>query len=197
MGIKKENVLAKEDLSEPELILDIDKNLLDDEWLNQPKLYNSWGLQFEDAEADVDDCKREYDTLKEELKEIEAKIDLDIRCNPENYGDYLSKDIIDKGKLTEKMIASIVILHPERKKAQKKLFEAQGEIDVAKHRAGVLRQVTISLEQRKRALERLVDLHGQKYFATPRASENSRDAMGEVERQSVRNRTRTSGKKKR
>ena len=54
MSTKKEKMLAKEGLSEPELVFDIDKNLLDDEWLNQPKLYFSWAVQLEDARDELE-----------------------------------------------------------------------------------------------------------------------------------------------
>jgi len=168
----------KEGLSEPELILDIDKNLLDDEWLNQPKLYYSWALQLEDARLELDNAKAEFDVLQSE-------IDLDIRTNPEDYGE-LPKEAVEKGKITEKMVAAVLIMQKYYKEAQHVIFEA-------KHRVGVLQAAVAALDQRKKALEKLVDLHGQKYFATPRAPENSKEAIEQIEKQSVRRKGRKHG----
>lgn len=175
MGTKKEKALAKEGLLEPELVFGIDKNLLDDEWLNQPKLYFNWAVQLEDARAEFEEVKAEFDVAKSE-------VDLAIRENPGDYED-LPKEAVEKGKVTEKMVASVLITQPEYKDAQQAVF-------TAKHRVGILQAAVTALDHRKKALEKLVDLHGQKYFATPRASENSREAMEEVEKKSVRQRGR-------
>jgi len=177
MSTKKEKMLARKGLTEPELILDIDKNLLDDEWLNQPKLYYNWALQLEDARLELDNAKAEFDV-------VQSEIDLDIRTNPEDYGE-LPKDVVDKGKITEKMVAAVLIMQKGYKEAQQTVFEA-------KHRVGVLQAAVTALDQRKKALEKLVDLHGQKYFAIPRASENSKEAMSQVEKHAVRRKGRRS-----
>lgn len=177
MSVKKEKMLAKEGLLEPELVFDIDKNRLDDEWLNQPKRYFQWAVQLEDARADVDEAKRAFDVAKAEFDEVKAEVELTIRNKPDKF---------NLPKVTDKSIAAVLIMQPEYKEAQKELFKTQKAIDIAKHRAGVLQAAVTALDQRKKALEKLVDLHGQKYFATPRASENSREAMEEVEKQSVR-----------
>lgn len=175
MSTKKEKRLAKEGLLEPELVFDelvfdIDKNMLDDEWLNQPKRYFEWAVRLEDARADFEICKAEFDVVKSEL-------DLAIRTNPDDY---------DLPKVTDKSIAAALITQQGYKDAQQDMFET-------KHRVGVLQAVVTALDHRKKALEKLVDLHGQKYFASPRASESSREAMSDVEKGSVRRR----GKKKR
>jgi len=165
----------KEDLLEPELILDIDKNLLDNEWLNQPKLYYNWALQLEDARVALDNVKAEFDV-------VQSEIDLDIRTNPENYEE-LPKEAVDKGKITEKMVAAVLIMQKDYREAQQTVFEA-------KHRVGILQAAVAALDQRKKALEKLVDLHGQKYFATPRVPENSKEVIEQIEKRSVRRRGR-------
>jgi hypothetical protein len=175
MSTKKKKILAEERLQESELIFDIDKNLLDDEWLNQPKLYYDWALQLEVARLELDNAKAEFDVAQSE-------IDLDIRTNPENYGE-LPEEAVNKGKITEKMVAAVLIMQMGYKDAQQTVFEA-------KHRVGILQAAVAALDQRKKALEKLVDLHGQKYFATPRAPENSKEAIEQIEKQSVRRRGR-------
>jgi hypothetical protein len=174
MSTKKEKRLAKEGLLEPESVFDIDKNILDDEWLGQPKLYFQWAVQLEDARAELDEIKAEFDVVKSDL-------DLAIRTDPDTY---------DLPKVTDKAIAAVLIVQQEYKDAQQKVF-------TAKHRVGILQAAVTTLEHRKKALEKLVDLHGQKYFATPRASEHSREAVDDIQKSSARNKVKISRKKKR
>ena len=167
MSTKKEKRLAKEGLLEPELVFDIDKNRLDDEWLNQPKLYFRWAVQLEDARDALESEKAKFDVVKSEL-------DLAIRTKPDDY---------DLPKVTDKSVAAVLITTSDYKEAQQSMFEA-------KHRVGILQAAVTAMDHRKKALEKLVDLHGQKYFAQPRASEISKEAMDEVEKKSVRRKTR-------
>lgn len=174
MSTKKEKMMAKEGLLDEELVFGIDKNILDDEWIDQPKRYFRWALQLEDARADFEYVKAEFEVVK-------AEVELAIRNDPGNVDYDLPADAVEKGKVTEKMVAAALLQQDEYKKAQQAVF-------TAKHRVGVLQAAVTALDHRKKALEKLVDLHGQKYFASPRASENSRDAMAEVEKDSVRRR---------
>lgn len=176
MSTKREKTLAKEGLSEPELIFDIDKYLLDDEWLNQPKLYFRWAVQLEDARADLENAKSEFDLTK-------AEIDLEIRSHPDRYS--LPE------KITENMIKASIPSQPEHKEAEEDYF-------TAKYRVGVLQAAVTALDHRKRALEKLVDLHGQKYFASPRASnETAKETVEEIEKKSVRTSSKVRSGKKR
>lgn len=162
---ERERMLAKEGLLDDNQLVGIDKNRLDDEWIGQPKRYFKWALQLEDARADFEEVKAEFDVVKSEL-------DLAIRTNPDDY---------DLPKVTDKAIAAALIVQGAYKEAQQTVF-------TVKHRVGVLQAAVTALDHRKKALEKLVDLHGQKYFASPRASESSREAMEEVEKKSVRRR---------
>ena len=159
--------------------LDIDKNLLDDEWLGQPKLYFRWAVQLEDAKEDLDEAKRTLDVEKTEFERAKASIDLDIRKKPDEY---------KLPKVTDKSILAVMLLQSEYQDAQEEFFVVQKEVDVAKHRVGILQAAVTSLDHRKKALEKLVDLHGQKYFASPRASEGSKEAIEKVEKRSARQR---------
>ena len=172
MSTKREKILAKEGLLDEELVFGIDKNLLDDEWLGQPKLYFNWAIQLEDARADFEEVKAEFDVVK-------AEVDLAIRTTPDDY---------DLPKVTDKSVAVALIVQPEYKKAQQKVF-------TAKHRVGILQAAVTALDHRKKALEKLVDLHGQKYFATPRASEQSREAVEDIEKRAAREHKHSSRKK--
>lgn len=187
MSSKKEKFLAKEGLLDPDLVFDIDKNLLDEEWVNQPKLYFRWASQLEDAKEELDEAKRNYDVQKTEFDLTKAEVEMSIRNDPDDYG---------MPKVTDKSIAAAIIMQPEYKEAQEQLVEAQKTIDLARHRVGILQAAVTALDHKKKALEKLVDLHGQKYFATPRASANSAEEMKEIEKQLIRNKSKKSGMKK-
>jgi hypothetical protein len=58
-----------------------------------------------------------------------------------------------------------------------------------RHKASVLKVAVTALDQRKKALEKLVDLHGQDYFSTPRAKGENREKMEELETSLRRKRT--------
>jgi len=177
MNKKKEDEIMQTE-HDVDNILTINKNVLDDEWLGQPKLYFQWAVQLEDARAELDEIKAEFDVAKSDL-------DLAIRTNPDDY---------DLPKVTDKAIAAAMI-------TQKEYLVAQQEFFIAKHRAGVLQAAVTALDQRKKALEKLVDLHGQKYFASPRASEQSREHWDDIQKRSARSKVKpkisSSRKKKR
>lgn len=157
-----------------EELINIDKNILDDEWINQPKLYLHWAEQFEDAKNTL----REVET---ELGLTKAEIELDIRQNPDNY---------ELSKVTEGAISATLVLQPSYKQAQEVVL-------TTKHRVGILQQVIIALDHRKKALENLVSLYGREYFAVPQAkNEHSREAVEEIEKRSTRARIKKTLKKK-
>jgi len=172
MNKRKTKLLASQGLLEPDLVFDIDKNCLDEEWINQPKRFFNMSLQLEDA-------RDELRTAETELKLIEAEVGLDIREKPEKY---------DLTKLTENLINSKITNSAQYQ-------DAQTDIANLRYKVGVLQAAVTSLDQRKRALEKLVDLHGQKYFATPRASEQSKEAVSNIEKQAARVKSKVRRKK--
>ncbi len=130
---------------EPE-ILHIDKHLLDEEWVHQPKLYFEYASELAQARMELEEAKAEFDVVK-------AEIDLTIRSDPTDY------DLPEK--TTEVMIGKALILTDEYQEAQKIVF-------TAKHRVDILSSAVTTLDHRKKALENLVELHGRNYFSTPR-----------------------------
>ena len=136
-----------------EHIFDIDQNLLDVEWVNQPKLFFKYAEELAEAEGRLDCAERD-------LKALDADIDSIIRAREE--------------KVTEALVKS-KILGDKKHQAQEELIAKR------RRKVGLLRAVVQSLDQRKRALEKLVDLHGQQYFATPKASERSKDFKEKIE----------------
>ena len=146
--------------------LEPDINKLVWEWVRQPKLFFHWSEKLRKARKRLERAERDF-------KLTQSEIDLKIRKSPKKYG--LSE------KPLEKAIANVVLQKPKFKAAQKIVFKIQDRVNT-------LKNVVVSLDQRKKALEKLVDLHGQQYFATPRASEQSKDAVEEMLKASARKR---------
>ena len=124
----------------------IDETALDVEWLQQPNLMYKYAKHQAETKKAMEEAKERLDFLK-------AKLEMDIRANPGDYG---------LSKVTESAIASTVLLQPEYQEASKKYVEARYENDVA---AAAVR----AIDQKKTALENLVKLLSVSYFAGPSA----------------------------
>lgn len=122
----------------------IDETALDVEWLEQPMLMRKYGqYQAETRQA--------MSLAKERLEYIKAKLDREIRSDPDAYG---------LPKTTEGAISGAITLHEDYQDAMKDYIDAQYENDVAI-------AAVKAFEQRKTSLENLVRLYGQQYFAGP------------------------------
>lgn len=126
--------------------LEIDETALDVEWLEQPKLF----MQYSTHLASM---RRKADEEKQKLDVVRAEIDRDAREDPEKFQ--------ITGKLTEGAITSAVLTNSKYREAFQSYLNAKYEMDMAQ---GAVR----AFEQRKEALENLVKLNGQEYFAGPR-----------------------------
>jgi hypothetical protein len=135
----------------------IDERGLDVEWLRQPQLMAQYGKH-------AAKCKLDMDYTKEDLDVVKAQLDRDIRAFPDNYG---------LGKLTETIVSNTIIIQPEYKDASKQYLDAKYEYDMAM-------AAVRAIDQKKTALENLVRLHGQQYFAGPSVP---RDLSKEWEKQ--------------
>lgn len=122
----------------------IDENALDLELIDQPELMVKYSTLLAEA-------KQERDLVKEELDLKRAELDLDIRDDPEKYS---------LGKVTENAITNTIIQIEDYQEIQKKFHQANFEVNV-------LQGVVNAIDARKSALENLVKLHGQEYFAGP------------------------------
>jgi hypothetical protein len=122
----------------------IDPEQLDVEWLGQPGLI----FKYSKKSAEV---QQELSNAKEALELTKATLDKKIRSNPEKYG-------IEK--ITETVVSNTIISQEDFKEANQVYQEAQFEVNI-------LRGVMDALNNKKSALENLVKLHGQNYFAGP------------------------------
>ena len=169
---KKKSMSENDNPMTPE-ILHIDKHLLDEEWVNQPKLYFEYASELALARQELEEAKAEFDVVK-------AETDLTIRSNPADY------DLPEK--TTEVMIGKALILTDEYADAQKVVF-------IAQYRVNILSGAQTALDHRKKALEKLVDLHGRNYFSSPKVDtthmgskevEDFKENIKEIENEKVR-----------
>ena len=125
--------------------LQIDPAQLDEEWLQQP-------LLFDEAQEKAADCLEIRDNLKLELVELEA-----------DRGAYIREAWEKEGFKKAPTVAGIddwVLQRPEVSVAKKELNEAQIKLVRANN-------TVESFQMRKRALEKLTDLHISNYFSVP------------------------------
>jgi len=149
--------------------LDINELQLDKEWVRQAPLFSNYATKLADAQ-------KAHDTAKLELDIVEAELDRSIRSNPDDY---------NLEKITENIVSAAIVLEDEYQIASNNLINA-------KHAVDVLKVAVNGLEHKKRALESLVKLHGQEYFASPHAREKDSEVIETMTKTSVR----SGGKKK-
>ena len=123
----------------------IDETALDVEWLNQPRLCLKYSQELAQA-------KKEVDRAKEKLDVVRAKIDQEIRKEPLTFG---------MEKITEASVQSNIVIHKLYRSAETGLTDA-------KYKSEMIRAAVSAIEHRKDALENLVKLYGQQYFAGPK-----------------------------
>lgn len=129
----------------------IDRHRLVDEAEEQPKRYYEYAKKLADA-------KLEKEREEAALDLIRAKLDLDIRSNPTEY---------NLEKVTEPAIKACIL-------DQKKYKNQLEAVMQAGHLVNVLQAGVTALDHRKRMIEKIVDLHGQNYFAAPRMKRKDR-----------------------
>ena len=151
----------------------VNPDRLDEEWLRQPPLRLQYGMKYADAKRDWDLAKRDVNLLEDELEEVEARLSLEVRKDPEAFG-LGTKPTVDAVKQT-------VLLHPHYAKALDKLRFQEQEVIHARHLVDVLESAGKAMDDRKKTLEDLVFLHGMCYRASPKAPKGMRDKMNEVE----------------
>jgi hypothetical protein len=130
--------------------IEIDESALDIEWVE----HASKMLKYTRIAAEA---HKEANLAKARLDYVKARVDKEIRENPDAYG--------LGSRITEGSIASTIRLHEDFDEANRELIDKEFEYEVA---TGVVR----SFDHRKSALENLVRLHGASYFAGPSVPHN-------------------------
>ena len=140
--------------------MQIDETALDVEWLQQPTLMFKYSKILAKNKMFLDKAKEELDILK-------AGIDRKIRLSPEDFG---------LSKLTETVINNTIIQEKEYIDLSNDVIDARYEVEMA---GAAVR----SLQDKKSALENLVKLHGQNYFAGPSVPRDLSKEWEETEKQ--------------
>lgn len=125
--------------------VNIDPDSLDTEWLDQPRLMLKYTRIEAEAKKDLGDAKARLDI-------IQADLDKAIRSNPDDF---------DLPKVTETAISNAIQSTKKYKEAQEEIREAEYHLNMA---IGAVRSMYV----KKEALENLVRLYGQQYFAGPK-----------------------------
>lgn len=144
--------------------IEIDESALDVEWLNQASLMWKYGRHAAHARMEVDKAKEALDIKRAELDGL-------IRLEPQQY---------NIEKITEAVVTNTIALQPGFQKVNEKYIEAKYESDMAQ-------AAVRAIDQRKTALENLVRLHGQQYFAGPSVPRDLSKEWAEKEKQKQSN----------
>lgn len=129
----------------------IDEDQLDIEWLEQPTLM----LKYCRHEAETE---QKFEIEKTKLDLLKSELDNQIRKNPKDFG-------LEGIKITEAVVSNTILASEEYQDAYIEYMDVKFERDMAKN-------AVKAISQRKDALENLVKLHGQSYFAGPKMPRN-------------------------
>lgn len=124
--------------------VEINPDALDVEWARQAQTFLKYSV--EQAAA-----RDKADRLKEKLEVYDAGLGLKIRSNPASFG-------LDK--VTEGSVQAAILLDKDHQAASAQLAQARYELEV-------IGAAVRAMDQKKSALENLVRLQGQNYFAGP------------------------------
>jgi len=153
-------------MKEPPIdLFEIDMTQLAEAWVGFPRQFYVFAKRYAES-------KDRVDRAEAKLKLIEAELDMDIRKSPTRYNLH--------DKITEKIVNSIVIHHQEFQKALRK-------VQINTHTMRLLQAIVQTMETKKKAMECLVDLHGQNYFSVPKAkSKAAKNVTDQWEKEEVR-----------
>ena len=148
-------------------IFDLNLNTLDRHWLEQAKLVFKYGNKLAEAKEALERAKSSHEVKRAETMS-------DVINDPEKYG---------LKKTTADVIKSTIDVDPDVMMAQKIIQSSKYEVDIC--------QVMMSaLDNRKAALENLVKLHGQQYFATPQANDAGQEILKNQKANKIKDRLR-------
>jgi hypothetical protein len=156
-------MLTDEEREKVNTLLALDEASLDQECLRHPRRMLRWVL----LEADA---KQEVSLAKARLDLAEARVKRAARLDPARFG--------LKDKPTVGDLAEAVTLSPEYQ-------EAQTELQAAEHHADQVKGVVTALTEKRRAIERLVELKQIDYYSEPRPKVGA-EAMNSAAKRAAR-----------
>ena len=143
--------------------IQIDPDALDVAWLEQADLFYKYSEQLNRAMSTKNELKLILEIKKEEVDKVKARLDLDIRKNPEAY---------DLTKISEAAVSSAILVCSDYVEVQSEMNDLKQEFNEAQDEVNQLYSCVHAMEQRKVALENLVRLLNQQYFSTPESPRN-------------------------
>lgn len=130
--------------------LEIDIYRLEDEWSNQPLLVQEYSEKLAKA-------RKELEELENHLELVKAKVGKAVRTDPESYG-------IDR--ITVDAVNSEITMSKEYQSTLSEIVDKRYQVDL-------LKGMISALDNRKKALEKQVELFLTGYFSNPRLSSKS------------------------
>lgn len=147
------------------------------QWAEQPELVMYWNRAYADASRNWELYKMEAEIARADMKRVTAELTVEVSDNPDQFG---------LGRTTESTVSSTVIQQPEYIQAQLRVWKASKKVVEAQHAMDIVRAATKALEDRRRALENEVILHGRGYYAEPRVSAEAEAARANNDMESKR-----------
>lgn len=135
--------------------VDFNRHELDIEMNKQPNLMLKYSL-------DLADARRDLDIVKSRLGVTTAEIADSIRADPESYG--------LEGKASEASIKNLLL-------KEMKCIAMESKVRECKHDVDILAGYVVALGDRRKMLEKEVDLWLAGYFAEPRVRREGREAL--------------------
>ena len=148
----------------PKSIFEIDPDRLDEACLTHSEVYYEWAEKLAIAREDTARAKAA-------LEVVEAELTVKLHKDPEIFG-------LDKAPTIP--VAKALIL------SNKKYIAANDKLHEANLRTAMIQAKVSALDHRKRMITLAVELHLANYRSTPRIPSNSRDAMTNNRKSSVR-----------
>jgi len=165
----------------------IDIYSLHTEVANHSGIYQDYAEQYADSIAIMMKADEKVKVAradgKRKIDEKRAKLDLDIRMNPDSYD-------LDPGKKpTESAITNTIILHSEYKKAQDEAAQdihaaTEAYIDAVKEKE-LLDGVKLSFSHRKAMIEKECELFLAGYYADPKTPKAYQETQQEEVKKAI------------
>ena len=149
--------------------LKVDKFNLDTEWEKQPELAFQYCKEEARQRLLAENQKLLVEKLKTELKDVEAKVYLDICENPESYG---------LTKTTNPILESATRLDKRVQKANKEYYEQKEKLNEVQHELDLIHAAANAITTDKRqALAAELDLWSKSYFGVNNISPDESDNL--------------------
>jgi len=141
----------------------IDPDALDVNWLEQPNLFYKYSNALNQAIDERNDKKLAVEQEKDRLEKVKAELDGEIREDPDAWG---------LQKTTDATVNAAILASDRYQSALEDYHETKRELNEAQSKVNEYYTYVHTMEQRKAALEQLVRLLNQEYFASPSEPRN-------------------------